>query len=268
MGRRRTHRPLLVRLNGRQVGRLERAADGATRFAYAPEWLDWEHRFAVSLSLPLTPGQYTGATVKAVFDNLLPDRDAIRARVAERTGAEGTDYYSLLAAIGRDCVGALQFVPEGEEASPPGPPRGTPWDDEAIEAMLANLARTPVGLDRTADFRISVAGAQEKTALLRHDGRWFRPDGTTATTHILKPQIGQVPTARGLIDPGASVDKRTLWPDPPQCLRAQGRADRDRDLRLSPRAGGGAVRPRLARRCAAAAAAGGYVPGAGGAFDA
>lgn len=47
-----------------------------------------------------------------------------------------------------------------------------------------------MGQDR--DFRISIPGAQEKTALLRHDGQWFKPAGTTATTHILKPQIGQL----------------------------------------------------------------------------
>lgn len=34
--------------------------------------------------------------VAAVFDNLLPDSADIRRRVAERTGAAGTDAYSLL----------------------------------------------------------------------------------------------------------------------------------------------------------------------------
>ncbi len=43
------------------------------------------------------------------------------------------------------------------------------------------------------DFRISIAGAQEKTALLRKGGKWFKPIGNTATTHILKPQIGRLP---------------------------------------------------------------------------
>ena len=41
---------------------------------------------------------------------------AIRRRVAERTGAQGTDAYSLLEQIGRDCVGAMQFLPEEIEA--------------------------------------------------------------------------------------------------------------------------------------------------------
>ena len=60
---------------------------------------------------------------------------------------------------------------------------------------------------RTQDFRISIAGAQEKTALLRKDGGWFKPIGTTATTHILKPQIGQLPNG---IDLSNSVENEYL----------------------------------------------------------
>jgi serine/threonine-protein kinase HipA len=49
--------------------------------------------------------------VIAVFDNLVPDSDQIRKRLATRTDADGIDAFSLLAAVGRDCVGALQFLP-------------------------------------------------------------------------------------------------------------------------------------------------------------
>ncbi|MGY3637189.1 HipA N-terminal domain-containing protein [Bradyrhizobium sp. Lot33] len=43
---------------------------------------------------------FRGEAVKAVFDNLLPDSDALRRRVAQEVGAAGSDAYSLLAAIG------------------------------------------------------------------------------------------------------------------------------------------------------------------------
>ena len=84
--------------------------------------------------------------------------------------------------------------------------RGESVTEEEIERILANLARAPLGIDPEHEFRISVAGAQEKTALLFHEGQWMRPLGTTPTTHILKPQIGKIPTAFGLIDMAASVD--------------------------------------------------------------
>ncbi|GAB7550525.1 type II toxin-antitoxin system HipA family toxin [Novosphingobium sp. 11B] len=206
MARKKNHAPLDVLINGRLVGRLEKAANGATSFQYAAEWLQWEHRFAVSMSLPLRLDAYRGAEVAAVFDNLLPDRDAVRRRVAERMGAQGTDYYSLLEAIGRDCVGAMQFIPEGAALDPAGPIEAQVVSDAEIEAMLADLASAPLGVDREREFRISVAGAQEKTALLLKDGRWWRPLGTTPTTHILKPQLGQIPTSDGMIDMSDSVD--------------------------------------------------------------
>src|SRR3974390_72032 len=113
MPRRRKYPPLNVFLNSRLVGKLNRQKSGEIDFRYDVSWLGWQHAFPVSLSLPLREDKYTGAPVIAVFDNLLPDSDAIRRHLAERVGAEGTDAYSLLSAVGRDCVGALEFVPEG-----------------------------------------------------------------------------------------------------------------------------------------------------------
>jgi serine/threonine-protein kinase HipA len=198
---------LRVLLNGRQVGWLSRAANGAIDFRYAQEWLDWEYVSPVSLSLPLDTRRYTGGAVTAVFDNLLPDNEDIRRRIAGRVGAEGADAYSLLAAVGRDCVGALQFLPEGEEVSPAGTVEAEPLEDEDIAAMLRNLGRAPLGLERDDAFRISIAGAQEKTALLWWEGRWNKPHGTTATTHIFKPQIGELPNG---IDLSNSVENEHL----------------------------------------------------------
>jgi serine/threonine-protein kinase HipA len=206
MARRKTHIPLNVLINNRMVGRLEKEPSGAVSFQYDGSWLDWEHAFAASLSLPLRKAAYRGAPVTAVFDNLLPDSPDIRRRVAERTGAEGTDPYSLLARIGRDCVGAMQFLPDGEAVDASGVIHAAPISDDDIEQLLANLKSDPLGVDPEQEFRISIAGAQEKTALLRQDGRWMRPVGPTPTTHILKPQLGKIPTSTGTIDMTASVD--------------------------------------------------------------
>lgn len=206
MGRKKTHVPLNVLINNRLVGRLEKEPSGAVHFQYADSWLDWEYRFAISLSLPLRETAYRGAPVIAVFDNLLPDNANIRRRVAEKTGAEGTDVYSLLSQIGRDCVGAMQFLPDGEEADLSGEIRGDVLSNEDIEGILTDLKGTPLGIDPEHEFRISVAGAQEKTALLFHEGKWKRPIGATPTTHILKPQLGMIPTSTGMIDMSASVD--------------------------------------------------------------
>ena len=207
MPRTRRHIPLNVFLNSRLVGRLNRQTSGAIDFQYDGSWLAWEHALPVSLSLPLREDRYIGAPVIAVFDNLLPDSDAIRRRVAERMQAQGTDAYSLLTAVGRDCVGALQFLSDGEEPDPAGAIAGKPVSETDIAAMLDNLATAPLGLGDDQDFRISLAGAQEKTALLYWKKRWHKPLGTTATTHILKPQIGRLPNG---LDLSSSVENEFL----------------------------------------------------------
>jgi len=202
MARARAHAPLNVLMNGRLVGQLRRDSHGAIDFRYDPSWLAWESTLPVSLSLPLREDRFVGAPVIAVFENLLPDNEAIRRRVAERAGADGTDPYSLLAAIGRDCVGALQFIPAGQPIEPPGKITGRRLSERDVGAILKDLGRSPLGIT-DGDFRISLAGAQEKTALLLWNGRWHSPRGATPTTHILKPQIGTLPNG---IDLSNSVE--------------------------------------------------------------
>ena len=207
MARRRTRIPLKVYLNSRLVGRLRRQASGAIEFQYDPSWLSWENAFPVSLSLPMREDRYTGNPVIAVFDNLLPDSDAIRRRLAERVHADSSDAYGLLAKIGRDCVGALQLLPDGVEPGPAGTVEGRPVDEEYIARKIGNLTATPLGVDEDEEFRISLAGAQEKTALLFWNNKWHVPHGTTPTTHILKPQIGMLPNG---IDLTHSVENEYL----------------------------------------------------------
>lgn len=186
------YEPLNVFLNSRLVGQLRRETSGAISFAYDSSWLGWEFVLPISLSLPLRQQAYRGADVIAVFDNLLPDNEELRRKIAARTRAEGTDSYSLLSAIGHDCVGALQFLPPDLEPGAAGLIDGEPIDDVEIAAIINNLSAMPLGITEDASFRISLAGAQEKTALLYKDGKWCKPRGTTATTHILKPSIGRL----------------------------------------------------------------------------
>lgn len=194
MARTRTHPRLHVYQNGEIVGYFSKKPSGAVEFIYAEEWLSNKFAYPVSLSLPLREDAFKGAPVVAVFENLLPDSEDLRSRVAEKVGADGTDAYSLLTQIGRDCVGALQFFPEDADVdfSDLRSIKGEAVGDDEIERILNNLSRAPLGLDRDDDFRISVAGAQEKTALLYHEGQWIRPSGPTPTTHILKTQIGRL----------------------------------------------------------------------------
>jgi serine/threonine-protein kinase HipA len=193
MARRVSTRHLEVYLNARSVGRLERASTGAINFKYNKSWLDWPDAMPVSISLPLRGETYRGDDVINVFENLLPDAERVRRNVAERLGAEGTDAFALLAVAGRDCVGALQFLPPNENPGPAGEVNGDPISEGEIAELIRRLRVNPLGLDPDDDdFRISIAGTQDKTALLQINDEWLRPNGTTATTHILKPAIGVI----------------------------------------------------------------------------
>jgi serine/threonine-protein kinase HipA len=157
--------------------------------------------------LPLREQAYLGAPVLAVFENLLPDNDTLRRQIAARAHAEGTDAYSLLGAIGHDCVGALQFLPQDSEPTPAGVIDAVPVSERQITAILDNLATAPLGITEDESFRISIAGAQEKTALLRWNGRWCKPRGTTATTHIFKLSTEKLPNG---VDLTSSVENEYL----------------------------------------------------------
>lgn len=207
MPRRARYEPLNVFLNSRLVGQLRRETSGAITFQYDRSWLEWQPALPVSLSLPLREQPYVGAPVLAVFENLLPDNDSLRRQIAARARAQGTDAYSLLGAIGHDCVGALQFLPPDVQPTPAGVIDAVPVSGRQIGVILDNLATAPLGITEDESFRISIAGAQEKTALLRWNGRWCKPRGTTATTHIFKPSIGKLPNG---VDLTSSVENEYL----------------------------------------------------------
>ena len=194
---------LTVSMNGRTVGMLDRDTSGVVGFGYDPAWLDWQDAIPVSLSLPLHEGRKTGRSVADLFDNLLPDSVRIRRHLAERVGARGIDVFNLLDAVGGDCAGALRFLPEGPDPGDPEPVEGKPISDTDIENILRGLGRAPLGSGAERGFRLSIAGAQDKTALLRREGQWEIPYGATPTTHILKPAIGQLPNG---LDLTASVE--------------------------------------------------------------
>jgi serine/threonine-protein kinase HipA len=66
-------------------------------------------------------------------------------------------------------------------------------DAEVAEVLRGTTTPHTLGLvANDDDFRISIAGAQEKTALLFHDGRWCLPRGGTPTTHIFKLPLGLI----------------------------------------------------------------------------
>jgi serine/threonine-protein kinase HipA len=193
---------LNVWMNGEWVGTWTTLRTQTPVFRYATQWAQSRRARALSLSLPLTADlEIRGPVVDHYFDNLLPDNPAIRRRIRERFNTRSTEAFDLLEAIGRDCVGAVQLLPPDEEPVGWNRVNASALSETELERLLnAVTMATSIGSreDLSGDeFRISIAGAQEKTALLSMRGRWFQPRGATPTTHILKLPMGIVGNFRG-----------------------------------------------------------------------
>lgn len=216
MGRRSHSETMTLWANGDFVGRWTVPARGETELQYDAGWRASPYGRPISLSLPFTTnnGPLKGDKVTHYFENLLPDSDLIRKRIAARFKTGSVEVFDLLAAIGRDCVGALQLLPEGELPSGVGQIDGVVVDDDAIERHLLEMVtpdRFAGTQDPDDDFRISLAGAQEKDAFLWWNGKWMKPRGATPTTHIFKLPIGLIGGRQA--DFSTSVDNEWL------CLR-------------------------------------------------
>jgi serine/threonine-protein kinase HipA len=215
MGRKSHRRSLSIWANGVRVGLWTLPARGDATLQYDPKWVASDAGRPLSLSLPFNLDNLPlkGTAVSNYFDNLLPDSDAIRKRVAERFHTGSTDPFDLLQAIGRDCVGAVQLLAEDEEPEGVAKVQAEPLSEQDIERHLVEAVSPRFGAvrDPDDDFRISLAGAQEKAAFLRWQGRWCQPRGSTPTTHIFKLPMGLVGGRQA--DFSTSVDNEWL------CLR-------------------------------------------------
>lgn len=206
--RTRKARGLDVYQNGQIVGKLEQASTGAFSFTYSKEWIDTPDSFPISRNLPIREEAFRGREALDFFDNLLPDQEDVREKIASRVLADSQQTFDLLFALGEDCVGALQFVPEGRGIPSSSGLKGKLLRPKEIEDRIQNLGFFPLGLDAdTSDFRISIAGVQEKTALLKKRGKWYLPKSATPTTHILKPPMGIIHSG---IDLSTSVENEWL----------------------------------------------------------
>ncbi len=208
-GRPSRHRTLAVWMNGELVGHWTFDAYSST-FAYDKGWLASASVRPLSLSLPLSDEPIRGPRVDNYFDNLLPERRQTRERLAAVFKAKSLRGFDLLEQVGRDCAGAVQLLPDGISAPDVKRIEAATMTEAAIEHLLdQTISERSLGPHEQDDaLRLSIAGVQDKTALLWHKGSWHRPLGATPTTHLLKLPLGEVGAQR--IDFSNSVENEWL----------------------------------------------------------
>jgi serine/threonine-protein kinase HipA len=177
--------PLVVWCFDRQAGTLTHTTNGM-EFGYAAEWAA-AGMPPLSQSLPLDGG-FDPAAAAAFFGGLLPEGEP-RRHLARLLGvSEGNDY-SLLAMIAGDTAGAITLLPQGERPTPAG--GDVEWlDDAGIAELLTGLPSRPMHADADGEYRLSLAGAQDKLPVVVDDsGRIGLTRGQTPSTHIIKTPI-------------------------------------------------------------------------------
>ncbi|EMV9367297.1 type II toxin-antitoxin system HipA family toxin [Vibrio alginolyticus] len=200
--------PLLIAyINNTRVGHLIKTTDGPMQFCYDEHWLALSDAYPISLSLPLQNQPHKGVSVASYFDNLLPDLVSARKNIQHRYHTASIDVFDLLHAIGRDCVGSLSFLPEKEVETSFAPTKLELLSVENMRTIItAHEHQLPLGMIDKHDFRITISGAQEKTALSKIKNDWFVPSLDYPSTHILKFPIGFIQQPTATLDMTESVE--------------------------------------------------------------
>jgi serine/threonine-protein kinase HipA len=183
----------VVSLDGTIAGSLE-SVGASISFTYAKSWLGESGAYPLSQSLPLSPLPLMGAPVTNFLWGLLPDNERTLDAWARRFRVSARNPVALLASVGEDCAGAVQFLREERvEAVLEAAKKKAEIDwlsEKEIETRIRILAQDGTAGRATAEEgQFSLAGAQSKTALHfdARNKRWGIPRGRTPTTHILKP---------------------------------------------------------------------------------
>lgn len=184
-----------VYLHGSIAGVLERRSQARLRFTYAEEWVT-ASRQPLSLSLPVRPQPYEHEECAPFFEGLLPEGEFLRA-IARTLHVSADNSFQLLDELGGECAGAISLAPSGRP-EPGRDPRPPHWlTAEELGELLADLPRRPLiaAVDEVEDgggFRLSLAGAQDKIAVLVQGDQIGLSHGRPPTTALLKAPIPHV----------------------------------------------------------------------------
>lgn len=193
VSRPRSRGPVLdVWLHGVHVAELSQPSLYRYRLTFTEEALD---TFGVgarvlSLSLPMseTPIEDhrqdpTRRPVSAFLAGLLPEGN-LRTQIASQLGVLAMDTMALLAQVGAECAGAVQFLHCGVR---PGPGRVRPLSRAEVDRVVADLPT--YHLPEGSAPQASLAGIQDKVLLTElADGGWGWPVDGAASTHLVKPE--------------------------------------------------------------------------------
>lgn len=178
---------LQVKLNNKLIGELLQDSNGKFSFRYINGV-----KYPISLSLPVSEKIFENNECKGFFNGLLPESENVRKAIGKKYGINYKNDFSLLKAIGYDCAGAISFIDYDENFEQNLPEyfeiNGKVLSNNELEKYITELPKKPLALGADG-MRLSLAGAQDKTAVVLINNEVAIPDKYIPTTHILKPAI-------------------------------------------------------------------------------
>lgn len=173
-----------IEINGvnKYVGKISGMDSNDACFAYSEEYLADTNNRAISISLPLDEKTFDAQRTRTFFEGLLPE-GFTRKCVAEWLRKDENDYVSILAGLGKECLGALKIVDES---------------DDALTSEYRVLSGREVyelaseGATESAELvtksHLSLTGASGKVGLYydTKENNWYLPVGEAPSTHIVK----------------------------------------------------------------------------------
>lgn len=179
-------RMLSCLVKGALAGQLVQDEAGLISFVYSPTYAGPP----LSLSLPVSNRIFRQREVVPYLLGLLPDNDTVRKEMALEFGVSPNNPVALLANMGLDCPGAVQFcAPEEIDEVRAREGELRPLSDAQIAQRLRSLRADSSESWLSEDEHWSLGGNQGKFALALHDGRWCSCEGSAPTTHIFKPGV-------------------------------------------------------------------------------
>lgn len=177
---------LYVFLNNKLEGELTRSENGGLVFEYSKN-----AKNPLSLSLPIADKIFRDKECRGYFNGLLPENDNVRVRIAHEYNIKNPNNdFEILKAIGHDCPGAISFLSNqsNKYLKEYYDIQGRELSDKELEDYINNLPEKPLGTG-AENYRLSLAGAQYKTAIIYVEKQILMPDNMTPASHILKPAI-------------------------------------------------------------------------------
>ncbi|MCR4839951.1 MAG: HipA domain-containing protein [Lachnospiraceae bacterium] len=174
---------VFIEAGGQQIkiGAIEGHSSLDACFSYSKEYIAGKNPRAVSVSLPIQNEPFSPECTRNYFDGLLPE-GFMRKSIASNMHFDENDYLSILARLGKECLGAIRIDDSDTE-----PESGY---EAVTEKQVEELAAEGVirSSEMVINTHLSLTGASGKVGLYYDEKKrkWYKPIGIAPSTHIVK----------------------------------------------------------------------------------